>query len=102
MVRNPLAQIIMLAEDSGDMANTLLKGGRIKLSPLTGGFTSDIGGLNQWMHIWAYKSLDERVAIRKKATSEGIWPPPGDSPVLKQETKILLVARSLRSSRPVG
>jgi hypothetical protein len=44
------------------------------------------------MHIWAYKSLDERVAIRKKATSEGIWPPPGDSPAVKQETKILLAA----------
>jgi len=66
--------------------------GRLKLSPLIGVFTSDIGGLNQWMHIWAYKSLDERVAIRKKATSEGIWPPPGDSPAVKQETKILLAA----------
>jgi hypothetical protein len=65
---------------------------RLKLSPLTGVFTSDIGGLNQWMHIWAYKSLDERVAIRKKATAEGIWPPPGDSPVVRQETKIMLAA----------
>ena len=44
------------------------------------------------MHIWAYKSLDERIAIRKKAAAEGIWPPPGDSPVVKQETKILLAA----------
>ena len=66
--------------------------GLIKLSPLTGVFTSDIGGLNQWMHIWAYKSLDERLAVRKKATVDGLWPPPGDSPVLKQETKILLAA----------
>jgi hypothetical protein len=44
------------------------------------------------MHIWAYKSLDERMAVRKKATVDGLWPPPGDSPVLKQETKILLAA----------
>jgi len=66
--------------------------GRLKLSPLTGVFTSDVGGLNQWVHIWAYKSLDERIAVRKKATAEGIWPPPGDSPVIKQETKILLAA----------
>ena len=63
---------------------------RTKLSPLVGVFTSDVGGLNQWMHIWAYKSLDERMAVRKKATAEGIWPPPGDSPALRQETKILL------------
>ena len=44
------------------------------------------------MHIWAYKSLDERTDVRKKATAEGIWPPPGDSPVIKQENKILLAA----------
>jgi hypothetical protein len=66
--------------------------GRLKLSPLTGVFTCDVGSLNQWVHIWAYKSLDERIAIRKKAAAEGIWPPPGDSPVVKQETKILLAA----------
>ena len=66
--------------------------GRLKLSPLTGVFTSDVGSLNQWVHIWAYKSLDERVAVRKKATADGIWPPPGDSPVVRQETKILLAA----------
>ena len=51
--------------------------GRLALSPLIGVFTSDIGGLNQWVHIWAYKSLDERVAVRKKAMEAGIWPPPG-------------------------
>jgi NIPSNAP len=66
--------------------------GRLKLSPLTGVFTSDIGGLNQWIHIWPYKSLEQRAEIRKKATAEGIWPPPGDSPVIKQESKILLAA----------
>jgi hypothetical protein len=66
--------------------------GRLKLSPLTGVFTADIGGLNQWVHIWAYKSLDQRAEVRKKAAAEGIWPPPGDSPVIRQESKILLAA----------
>jgi NIPSNAP len=65
---------------------------RLKLSPLIGVFSSDIGGLNQWVHIWAYPSLDQRLAIRRKAASEGIWPPPGDSPVVRQATKILLAA----------
>lgn len=68
--------------------------GRLKLSPLIGCFTSDIGALNQWVHIWAYKSLDERVAVRKTAMEKGIWPPPSTpdrpSPTLRQETKILL------------
>jgi hypothetical protein len=65
---------------------------RTKLSPLIGVFTSDIGGLNQWVHIWAYKSLDERVAVRKQAAATGVWPPPPPSPTLRQESKILLAA----------
>lgn len=66
--------------------------GRTKLSPLIGVYTSDIGGLNQWVHIWAYKSLDERVAVRKDAMAKGIWPPPSPTPMVRQETKILLAA----------
>ena len=70
--------------------------GRTKLSPLIGCFTSDLGQLNNWVHIWAYKSLDERVAIRKKAMDAGIWPPPSTpdkpSPTVMQETRILLAA----------
>jgi hypothetical protein len=59
--------------------------GRVKLSPLVGLFARE----NMWMHIWAYNSLDERVDIRAKAISDRIWPPPGDSPVVRQETKLL-------------
>jgi hypothetical protein len=65
---------------------------RTKLSPLTGVFTSDVGGLNQWLHIWAYKSLDQRTEVRKKAVESGIWPPPGGKPAVKQENKIVLAA----------
>src|SRR6266478_8279341 len=28
---------------------------RIKLSPLAGAWYSELGGLNRWCHIWAYK-----------------------------------------------
>lgn len=66
--------------------------GRLELSPLTGVFTSDIGGLNQWVHIWAYNSLDQRAEVRNEAKTKGIWPAPGDSPVIRQESKILLAA----------
>ena len=69
---------------------------RLALSPLIGVFTADVGGLNQWVHIWAYKSLDERVAVRKTAAEKGIWPPPSTpenpSPTVRMETKILLPA----------
>ena len=65
---------------------------RTALSPLAGVFHSDIGALNQWVHIWAYKSLDDRFAVRKEAANQGIWPPPGNSPVIAQENKIVVPA----------
>ena len=70
--------------------------GRLALSPLAGVFHSDLGRLNQWIHIWAYESLDQRTAVRKEAASKGIWPPPAaagdENPIVAQETKILLPA----------
>lgn len=66
--------------------------GRVAMSPLVGAFTSEIGDLNQWVHIWAYNSLDQRMAVRDKAKADGIWPPPGDSPVIHQESKIMMAA----------
>ena len=62
--------------------------GRTQLSPLVGVFSHE----NTWMHIWAYRSLDERMAIRDRAKADGKWPPPGDSPVVRQESKIMLAA----------
>jgi len=71
--------------------------GRLALSPLIGCFSSDVGHLNQWVHIWAYKSLDERVAVRKKAMEAGIWPPPSTpdkpSPTVTQQSAILLATK---------
>jgi NIPSNAP len=31
------------------------------------------------LHIWPYSSLDERAAVRARASKEGLWPPPGGS-----------------------
>ena len=67
--------------------------GRLEYSPITAAMTTDIGTLNKWVHIWPYKSLDERIATRKSAMEAGVWPPKGGtSPVVEQETKILLPA----------
>ncbi len=62
---------------------------REKYSPnvLTG--YTEIGGLNRWYHIWAYKSLAERDSVRAEATSDPKWPPPTRQYWLSQENKIL-------------
>lgn len=49
---------------------------RAAISPLIfAGFT-DIGKLNQWVHVWAYKDMGERERLRAQAMKPGSWPPP--------------------------
>ena len=67
---------------------------RTKLSPLAGAWYSELGGLNKWCHIWAYKDAAERFRIREEARSKGIWPPKGGQPgmMLKQENMLVVPA----------
>ena len=62
---------------------------REKLSPLAGCWYSEIGPLNRFVHLWAYSGYEERVRIRREALDSGVWPPPTDAVVLRQENKIL-------------
>lgn len=74
--------------------------GRLKFGPVTAIWYSDLGGLNKFVHIWPYKSLDERVEIRKKTRATGAWPPSELAEkqggrgynLLAQENKILMPA----------
>jgi NIPSNAP len=66
---------------------------RSKRSPILIGMTTDLGPLNKFVHIWPYKSLDERAKIRAQAAKDGIWPPKGGAGTLvAQENKICLAA----------
>jgi len=69
-------------------------GERTKLSPLAFAGHSEIGGLNRWCHIWAYKDASERFAVREHARKEGIWPPKGGQPgqMLLQENMLVIPA----------
>lgn len=67
---------------------------RVKLSPLVGAWYSEFGGLNKWVHIWAYKDPAERQRIRAEAIAKGVWPPGGAASglVRKQENKLVMPA----------
>ncbi len=67
---------------------------RTKLSPLVGAWYSELGALNKWVHIWAYKDAAQRQAIRADAVARGIWPPGGGPAggMLKQENKLVMPA----------
>lgn len=49
---------------------------RVEYSPLTIAMYSIDGG-SRFTHIWPFRSLDERHAIRAKTVADGIWPPKG-------------------------
>ena len=67
--------------------------GRITISPLLTAMTSVTGSVVRFMHIWPYRSLEERGRLRAKAIAEGVWPPPGGPDFLaSQQTDIYLPA----------
>ena len=66
---------------------------RTKLSPLVLAGGVEFGGANRFIHIWAYKSMDQRLAVREQARKAGIWPPPGGGDeLLSQASKIVMPA----------
>ena len=72
---------------------------RVELSPVAAIWYSELGGLNKFVHVWPYKSLEERNEVRAKAIAAGVWPPsalakkvegvPGYR-LLSQENKIVM------------
>ena len=56
------------------------------------GMTSELGGLNKWMHVWPYKSLGERDIIRAEASKSPHWPPPTREFLVSQQNKMLAPA----------
>jgi hypothetical protein len=48
---------------------------RQKYSPLAAFFHTEIGPLNQVIHIWPYESAEERARIRAEAAQDPAWPP---------------------------
>ncbi len=66
--------------------------GRLKLSPLAACGYTELGPLNQWIHIWAYKDAAERFRIRDEARRTGAWPPATRGMFIKQENMLVVPA----------
>jgi hypothetical protein len=65
---------------------------RAKLSRLAGFWRSEVGTLNQIIHVWPYQDLNERERIRAKAIETKVWPPQVQEFILEMESKILHAA----------
>ena len=93
----PIYELLIYTYGPGDVAKVFEAwdkaiAEREKYSPLAGCWTTEIGGLNKFIHLWAYKSLDERAQVREDTRTSGVWPPPSGVSPLKQENKILIPA----------
>ena len=66
-------------------------GERAKLSPVVLAGGVEFGAANRFIHIWGYKSMDQRLAVREQARKAGIWPPAGGGDeLLAQASKIVM------------
>ncbi|NQW23234.1 MAG: NIPSNAP family protein [SAR202 cluster bacterium] len=73
---------------------------REKFSKLGAFWHTDIGPLNQVIHVWPYESLDERTRIRAEAVKDPNWPPHNDPEMyVHQQSEIFIPAPFMR---PLG
>ncbi|HEY1257692.1 MAG TPA: NIPSNAP family protein [Stellaceae bacterium] len=66
---------------------------REKFSPLAACWTSELGGLNKFVHVWVYKDLAERARVREESRRPGTgWPAQTGVRPVRQENKLLIPA----------
>ena len=73
---------------------------RLKYGPVTAIWRSELGGLNKFLHVWPYKTLNDRWELRNKIREAGVWPPSviakkkglPDYKLVHQENKIVMPA----------
>jgi len=63
---------------------------RRKHSAFIGAWFTELGTLNRWAHMWAYKSLEQRAEVRADMIARKIWPAPGGPVPLTQSNKLYL------------
>jgi hypothetical protein len=70
---------------------------REKLSPLAAFWHTEIGLLNQVIHVWPYENLEERNRIRGESVKSGKWPPKHDDLILNMESEIWTPAEFMQT-----
>jgi hypothetical protein len=67
---------------------------RAELSPLVFCGLSELGRLNQWVHIWAYRDHAHRDSVLARVAREGTWPPRGGRDLLVKQENFLAAPAS--------
>ncbi len=61
---------------------------RLKYSELAAFWHTEIGPLNQVIHVWPYENLQQRAEIRGQAGKEPDWPPKSSDLILSMQSEI--------------
>jgi NIPSNAP len=67
---------------------------RLKYSELAAFWHTEIGPLNQVIHVWPYENLQQRAEIRAQVAKEPDWPPKTGDLLLSMESGIYVPAPS--------
>ena len=65
---------------------------REEFSPLAACWSTELGALNRFTHVWVYPDLNERNRVRAASREDGSWPPNSGVRPLRQENKVLIPA----------
>jgi hypothetical protein len=73
---------------------------RKKYSELTGFFHTEVGPLNEIVHIWGYKDLADRARVRADATKDANWPPKIQEFIREMRSEIVVPFSFVPEVRP--
>ena len=65
---------------------------REEFSSLGAFWHTEIGPLNEIIHVWPYESLEQRTEVRAQAMQSGAWPPPIGAFIEHMESEIFIPA----------
>jgi hypothetical protein len=65
---------------------------REKLSKLAAFWHTEVGALNEIIHVWTYDSFEHRAKIRSAAQESGVWPPPIRDFIVSMNSEIFIPA----------
>ncbi|MDP6823835.1 MAG: NIPSNAP family protein [Dehalococcoidia bacterium] len=73
---------------------------RVKVTPLGGFFYTEVGALNQVVHIWPYDDMNHRAETRAQVVADGVWPPDNGDIILNMQSDIYYPAPFMKPLTP--
>src|SRR2546428_14022439 len=73
---------------------------RKKYSPLTAFWHTEIGPLNEIIHVWGYQDLAARAKIRAEAAKDADWPPQTSESIRTMRSEIINPSPFARTPQP--